>query len=219
VSKPTLPDAAPQGAGGGEEVVWHESRPTFTQLPDWLLAHPEVSDAALRTWLVLASYADRQGEAFPGVATIAKKRGKSRRQIFEHLDGLERAGAIRRHARYRPNGGGRTSTLYVIAWAYPLPPEPPKEAPESMSAENRTHGMGEENRTGPREENRTPRTRTTNELDPLTPSVDNSEPARSRSPRGGVATFWWTRGCDRSGCSGRSVDLGGGAVAEALLVA
>jgi len=35
----------------------------------------------------------------------------------------------------------------------------------------------------------------------------------------GVAMFWWTRGCDRSGCSGRSVDLGGGAVAEALLVA
>ena len=164
--------------------MWHESRTSFTQVPDWLLAHPEVSDAALRTWLVLASYADRQGEAFPGVATIAKKRGKSRRQIFEHLDNLERAGAIRRHARYRPNGG-RTSTLYVIAWAGPLPPEPPKDAPETVGADTCTHDMGAETRTRPRDETNTPRTRPTNELQPLTPSVDNSSSSRSESLRGG----------------------------------
>lgn len=35
----------------------------------------------------------------------------------------------------------------------------------------------------------------------------------------GVATILWTRGCDRSGCSGCSVGLGGGAVPESLLVA
>ena len=103
-----------------EEVAWHESRPTFTQLPDWLLAHPDVSDGALRTWLVLASFADREGQAFPGVASVAAKRSKSRRQMFEHLDQLEQAGALRRHARYRSGGGRRTSTLYVLAWAYPL---------------------------------------------------------------------------------------------------
>jgi hypothetical protein len=180
LSKPTLPETVGDGAGGGEEVVWHESRPTFTQLPDWLLAHPEVSDAALRTWLVLASYADRQGEAFPGVRTIATKRGKGRSVIFQHLAQLEAAGALRRRERYRDNGG-RTSTLYVIAWAYPLLGEdvltPPSEKPDG--------GPSAENRTGPRPKNRTPRTRSTNEQNPLTPSVDNSGPSRSEPLRGG----------------------------------
>lgn len=64
---------------------------------------------------MLASFVDRQGQAFPGVTAIAAKRDKSRRQVFAHLDQLERAGAIRRHARYRPDDGGRTSTLYVLA--------------------------------------------------------------------------------------------------------
>lgn len=36
---------------------------------------------------------------------------------------------------------------------------------------------------------------------------------------GGVAPFRWTRGCGRSGGVGGGVDLGGGAVAEASLVA
>jgi len=165
---------------GGEEVVWHESRPTFTQLPDWLLAHPEVSDAALRTWLVLAGYADRQGEAFPGVRTLATKRGKGRSVIFQHLAQLEAAGALRRRERYRDNGG-RTSTLYVIAWAYPLLDEEVLAPPSGFS----DGGPSPENRTGARPENRTPRTTTTKELEPLTPPVDNSGPTVSKSPQGG----------------------------------
>lgn len=157
-------------APDAEAVAWHESRPTFTQLPDWLLTHPEVSDAALRTWLVLAQFADREGQAFPGVAAVAAKRAKSRRQVFEHLDQLQRAGAIRRHARYRTGGGGRTSTLYVLAWAYPL-----VSSAQTMGAENRTGGMGAENRTGARAENRTPRTRTKKEPETPNPTSTSSE--------------------------------------------
>ncbi len=170
----------------GDELAWHESRPTFRQVPDWLLMHPDVSDGALRTWLVLAKFADEKRGAFPGVATIGKTRRKGRTVIFEHLDALERAGAIRRHARYRPNGGGRSTTLYVLAWAYPL---------TTMGPENRTHGpdpenegaMSPENRTGPRPENRTPLTRTSNERkspNPTAHAVGNQDLSSSATQVG-----------------------------------
>ena len=190
MSEPTLPQADDLGAGGGEEAstraVWHESRPTFTQLPEWLLFHPEVSDGALRTWLVLATFADnRSGEAFPRVSTIAKKRQSHRGTIQRHLDELDRAGAIRRHHQYREDGGLR-STLYVLAWAQPLDPAPPvAKSRQGGMSQNRDRGPRAKNATGARRENATPITRPIEELEPLTPSVDNSESSRSDQPRGG----------------------------------
>lgn len=190
MTKPTLPHAGEPGAGGGEEgstrAVWHESRPTFTQLPEWLLFHPEVSDGALRTWLVLATFADnRSGEAFPRVSTIAQKRQSHRGTIQRHLDELDRAGAIRRNHQYREDGGLR-STLYVLAWAQPLDPTPPvAKTRQGGTSQKRDRGPRAKNATGARRENATPITRPIEELDPLTPSVDNFGSPQSESLRGG----------------------------------
>jgi len=158
-----------------EKLVWHQSRSSFTQLPSWILNHAEVSDGALRTWLVLASYADRDGEAFPGVRSLAERRSKGRRQIFEHLDQLERSGALLRRHRFRDDGG-QSSTLYVLAWSFPLNGDPPDQPPVRKSApgagaRKRTGGGGAKNVTPGRAEIRAPRTTTRKELDPLAPEI------------------------------------------------
>ena len=187
-----------------EEVIWDSSRPSFVQLPEWLLFHPDISDGAKVTWLALASYADRQGEAFPGVTTIGDRRSIGRRAIFRHLDQLEDAGALRRQARYRETDGGRTSTLYVLAWAHPLTPKAPPlspEDPDSPPAEQshdtppcqkRHRGTPVSKKTPPRVKNvrgarvkkDTPRTRPSNELTPVVPNSTLPDAANHDSSRG-----------------------------------
>ena len=176
-----------------EEVQWDGSRPAFVQLPEWLLFHPDLSDSAKLTWLALASYADKQGTAFPGVKTLGKKRGRGTTVLFEHIKQLEAVGALRRTARFRDSDGGRTSTLYVLAWSHPLvqvpetvpesllaadeaPGEttagPPSGNPDRGTPENRI-GARPENRVAPRPETRTPRTRPSYEQTPVVPTNDN----------------------------------------------
>jgi Helix-turn-helix domain len=181
-----------------EEVQWDGSRPAFVQMPEWLLFHPDLSDGATRTWQALASYADRRGEAFPGVKTLAKRRGKGVASMFNHLRELEEAGALRRTARYRESDGGRTSTLYVLAWAHPfvsvpdsLPPEPVKDdlaeasknGPELPPSKKLEGGPPLKNWIGPPLKNWTPITRPSYELTPVVPTVDKSE-ADTAPPKG-----------------------------------
>jgi len=177
-----------------EEVQWDGSRPAYVQLPEWLLFHPDLGDGAKMTWLALASYADKQGTAFPGVKTLGKKRGRGAVSIFSHLRELEEAGALRRSARYRDTDGGRTSTLYTLAWAHPFVAVPaglPDVEPPAANTPDETNGTSpyrklkggppykklngaaSENRTGPPSENCTPRTRPSNEQTPVVPKSDN----------------------------------------------
>jgi hypothetical protein len=167
-----------------EEVQWDETRPAYVQMPEWLLFHPDVSDGAKLTWQALASYADKQGTAFPGVKKVGKQRNRGRSVMFGHIRELENAGALRRKARYRQSDGGRTSTLYTLAWAKPFvttpdrPPEPDNPAVENAATDPtppvRKSGRGRaEKRTGPRAEIRATRTKPSYEQTPVVPSSEN----------------------------------------------
>ena len=196
---------APQQAA--DEVVWDSARPSFVQLPEWLLFHPEVSDGATRTWMALASYADRGGEAFPGVNTLAERRNLTRRAIFRHLDELESAGALRRNARYRDTDGGRTSTLYVLAWAHPmrhpaLQDDAGHAAPLTANSDRPTAARSRRSRpgtpvpklspphdkigTGPGDKIVTPRTIPTKEVTPIVPTSSSNVLSQVPNPKGAV---------------------------------
>ena len=126
--------------------------------------------------------------------------------LFNHLRELEEAGALRRTARYRESDGGRTSTLYVLAWAHPFvhvpdsPPEPELAKKESPDEANPTppsrnleggplsrnlEGGPPENRATPPPENWIPRTKPSYEQTPVVPieAIDATEkpPARKRA--------------------------------------
>ena len=128
MSNPTL-------AGSDDTVAMHGSFTTFTMTPDWLLDHPGISAEAFRVWAIICSYVGKERTAFPKVATIAARLHKSRRSIFNYLNELEAAGALRRQEQYL-QGGRRTSTMFTLAWAYPLlldNPTPPAPKPSDIA--------------------------------------------------------------------------------------
>ena len=176
----TVPNR-PSAEAPADHVVF-AARTRFTQTPDWILFHSGISDAALRTWLVLASYVNKTRTAFPGVATLARDRNKSQRQLFEHLDILEREGLLLREPRYRDDGG-RSSTLYTLAWDHPLNCAPAAENRRGVPAENLTPARAQ-NRTGLRAENLTPRSTPRKEPDPLTPDDNHHGAPRTTSTQG-----------------------------------
>lgn len=166
-------------------IGWESARTVFTQTPDWIITNPNINDAAFRTWVTIAKFADNHSKrAFPSAKKLQELRGKGRRVIFEHIRQLEEAGVLRREARYRPNGG-RTSSHYTLAWDRPLAPV--QKTARGASAENRTPPDAE-NRAGPSAENRAPRTRTRKELDPLPPPVvSDSDAVHAKTPQGADA--------------------------------
>lgn len=165
-------------------ISWDASRVVFTQTPDWILTNPEINDGAFRTWMAIASFASNKNHrAFPSARKLMEIRGKGRRIIFEHIRQLEAAGLLTRDARYRPSGG-RTSSHYTLAWDHSLSPVQ-KTAP-GPRAVDRTDPNAE-NRAAPSAENRAPRTRTTNEPDPLPPQTSVSTETSNKNDQQGAA--------------------------------
>lgn len=191
-----------------ETIAWAGSRTSFTQIPDWILSHPNISDASLRTWLVLATYTGRNRTVFPGVATVAERRGKSRRQIFEHLEQLEGAGLLRRAARFRRDGG-RTSTSYTLAWDGPLDKVRPLCDFPQGGSEDFSTGVHAMDLTGARAVGRTPRTTSNSEQDPQPPPTltraGETTTRGARAPRAPAGSAAPRRGRRDDGTNPRAV--------------
>lgn len=176
----SVPDVSGVALDGTDGLVWHGQRTAFTQIPDWLLSHPSVGAESLRTWLAIASYAGKTMTAFPGVRALQAATGKGRSSIFRHLDELESAGALYRRPQYRADGG-RTSTLYVLAWDSPLDAEKSQVTPPSHGRDGVPRPI---RGTSSRLTDGTPRTRPKKEPKPPTPTQHSGEPPTDR-PQGG----------------------------------
>lgn len=65
--------------------------------------------------IVLASYANGDGECWPSIVALAEDTGAGKSTVRRVLGELEAADLIEREPRYRRDGaGGRTSSLYRI---------------------------------------------------------------------------------------------------------
>ena len=69
----------------------------------------DLPDAALRTYLVLCSYAFGRGETFVGQETLCQLRGAHLSTIIKHINSLKEAGLISVERR----GQGKTN-IYII---------------------------------------------------------------------------------------------------------
>ena len=84
----------------------------FSIVPEWVL-DSDLSDKALRIYVVLARYADSETlECFPSLPTIAKRARCSKSSVIRALDDLEKHQAIVR--RRRVGEKGFQSTVYVV---------------------------------------------------------------------------------------------------------
>jgi hypothetical protein len=65
-------------------------------------------------YVVLCSFASREGECFPSIGTIAKSAGCSERQVQRSLQKLEEIKVIRKSPAYRPGTSRQLANLYSL---------------------------------------------------------------------------------------------------------
>jgi len=68
---------------------------------------------AVTVFMYLKNRAGKDGQCFPAISTIAADLSLSKRTVERALADLEKAGFVRREARWRTKGG-RSSSLYKI---------------------------------------------------------------------------------------------------------
>ncbi len=68
---------------------------------------------AVSVYCYLCGRANKKGECFPSVRTVAEDLHISKRTVFRAISDLEHAGLLTRTARRRVHGG-RSSSLYKI---------------------------------------------------------------------------------------------------------
>jgi primase-polymerase (primpol)-like protein len=104
-------------AKGGLVYVRHDStahedwkRTAWGQVPFWWVVRLKgCSELAVRLVMTLAAYADRNGECYPSVATLAADLAVTERQVRKALSKLEAAKILRRSRRYN------NSNVYHLA--------------------------------------------------------------------------------------------------------
>ncbi len=87
----------------------------FAVVPQWVILNPDLSDGAVRLYALLRRYADKSGEAWPRVGTLASKLAKGERTIQRHISELENAGALRVKPQYYGDGRQGANRYVVVS--------------------------------------------------------------------------------------------------------
>jgi len=69
---------------------------------------------AVTVYMYLKNRAGKEGQCFPAISTIATDLKLSKRTVERALADLEKAGFVKRTARWRARGG-QSSNLYVLS--------------------------------------------------------------------------------------------------------
>lgn len=90
----------------------------YSIIPEWLIGR--VSPSALTLFALLGRYANRDDEAWPSYATLAKRLGTSRRSVINWMQELENVGAVEIQSR-RDETGDHGTNIYSLRYANPSP--------------------------------------------------------------------------------------------------
>lgn len=93
----------------------------FVMMHDWLI-EGDLSDKALRVYMVLARHGQNPTNCFPSISRVAAKLKCSGRTVQRCIDELVQYGAVKRESRFDAAGSQR-SNGYLI-WAGFVPPTP-----------------------------------------------------------------------------------------------
>lgn len=85
-------------------------RKGFTSAPNYILEDVNVSMAARLTYILLLSFAWREGSCFPGQARIASKLGVTRKAVTKYLKELKG----KRYIDWRRRGMGKTNVYRIL---------------------------------------------------------------------------------------------------------
>ena len=133
----SLPYAAPASSGNRlaapAPATRHTPRPApRAELAAALETAATLGGSAAVVLAALLSWADANGTAWPCVASIARRSGKSERTVYDALDRLEEAGVIVRH---RPSLGARRRSRESNTYRLAIPPHalPPSSSSRAES--------------------------------------------------------------------------------------
>jgi hypothetical protein len=106
-------------------------------VPETIYRDPRIPHAALRVWICLKGFADKEGFCWPSVGTIAKELRRTRSTIRHHLNWLVEHGYITREPISHMDGS-RAANRYCTAGLGPLEPDAaPADQHAAVAADNR----------------------------------------------------------------------------------
>ncbi len=85
----------------------------FTQIPDWVILHPDLSHATIRVYAAICTHVNKERVAFPGVRRIAEVAHCSPYTVQTALKELETVGAIQ-VTRSKNSKGENKPNLYHL---------------------------------------------------------------------------------------------------------
>jgi len=143
----TTKEEVPVQDHSGHQIVTEHGR--WAQVPLWVV-EVGLSASAVRMYVALHNWADREGESYPSHGKIAKYIGCSASSVKRAIGDLIEAGALRSEERFK-GSGEQSSNLYTLMKTPPkmnhpqvineLPPQVKSELPPSskMTYKTRTN--------------------------------------------------------------------------------
>jgi len=104
----------------------------FSIIPEWVL-DAEISDRAVRLYVLLGRYADANGSSYPGRGTLAKRLGCSVDSVDRAARELVIAGALEKTSRWTEDGDQTTNLCRLI---YAAPVQHPGRKPAATPSRN-----------------------------------------------------------------------------------
>jgi GntR family transcriptional regulator len=92
-------------------------RPKFAMVPWSVVVDTQLGHAPLRTYMVLAAHADKQGRCWPSHNTIGRIMGISRQAVIKNIHKLEAAGLVVKAHRERGNGSKTSNIYHMKGWS------------------------------------------------------------------------------------------------------
>lgn len=82
-----------------------------------LLYQSDLPSRAVTVYMYLSDRANKDGQCYPAIPTIAYETKLSRSTVKRALDDLQKAGFLTRESRYRGKGGN-SSNLYTLKLSF-----------------------------------------------------------------------------------------------------
>jgi hypothetical protein len=102
----------------------------FGIIPNWLVRESSLSAYALLAYVALSGRADRSGECWPSIATLAKEARCSASSARRAVRELRLAGLVTVRSQQRTHDGGQSSNVYrVYISSDPKPPVSQRQPP------------------------------------------------------------------------------------------
>jgi Helix-turn-helix domain len=97
---------------------WEVNYQRYSIVYEWIL-YSGITGEAVKLYAVLQRFSNKEGEAWPGLVTIAERFGMGERSVQRYMSELTKIDAVRVESRVRANGSSRSSIYHL--WPYEKP--------------------------------------------------------------------------------------------------